>query len=182
MPGEPGGVPFCLSVLAFQNFLFVYPPYHKGQYVFKAKPTDVKIWYKKGNTSQVTMKLRGKRYPTDIQRTTNCYQNIILDMLFSDFKSSSLKILLSGRWVQSEEWQPLVLVEKTLGKIVRKCFLKPGAHSGKGRGFRQLTGSLGRWLFLPLLSLQGMRITVFASSVIHLDQNTKWQLNEQSVK
>lgn len=43
MSGEHGGVSFCLSVLAFQNFLSVQPSYHKGQRIFKAKPTDAKI-------------------------------------------------------------------------------------------------------------------------------------------
>lgn len=97
MSGEHGHVSLCLSVLAFQNFLSVQPPYRNGQHIFKAKPANVKIWYRKGNPSQVTMKIYGKRYPTDIQKTINCYQNMVLDMLFSDVKPSSLEILLSGR-------------------------------------------------------------------------------------
>lgn len=139
---------FCLSVLAFQNFLSVQPPYDKGQHIFKAKPTDVKLWYRERISSQVTMKLYGERYPTDIQRTINCYQNMILDMLFNDVKSSSLEILLSGRWVQSEEWQPQVLVEKTLGKTVRKwMLLKTHSPFWEGRGI-QSTHRLFRKVFL----------------------------------
>lgn len=92
MSGEHGNFSFCLSVLRFQNFLSVQPSYHKGEHIFKAKLTDVKIWQNKSNPSQVTKKLYGKRYPTDVQRTINCYQNMILDMLFSDVKSSSPEI------------------------------------------------------------------------------------------
>lgn len=35
-----------------------------------AKPSDVKIWYRKGDASLVTMKVYRTNYPTDVQTRT----------------------------------------------------------------------------------------------------------------
>lgn len=68
-----------------------------------AKPTDVKILYRKGNASQVIMKVYGKKHPTDVQITTKEVSKYVVSFLVMSNPALQRFCFLADYWRQKND-------------------------------------------------------------------------------